>query len=308
MPTLEARSYGGWPHCARLSDGDLELLVTLDVGPRVIRLGRPGGPNLFKEFEDQLGRTRGPGWLSFGGHRLWHAPEVFPRTYAPDFSAVGHRWDGEVLRLEQVTEPETGIRKEIEIGLRDGGVHLVHRLINRNPWAIEVAAWCLSVMAPGGRALLPQEPFKPHPDVLTPARPLVLWHFTRMDDPRFTWGDRLIQLREASRPDSKQKIGVRNLQGWAGYELNGQLFLKSVPSIAGATYPDLGCNCELFTMPGFLEVETLSPLVKLEPGGTIEHVERWRVIQGVDLGRDERTVIDRLNPHLVEFGVAPLAA
>jgi hypothetical protein len=307
MATLEATPYGGWPHCVRLREGDLELVVTLDVGPRVIRLGRPGGQNLFKEFGDQLGRVSGDRWLSFGGHRLWHAPEVYPRTYAPDFSPVKHTWDGAVLRLEQATEPETRLRKDIEITPGAGGFHLVHRLTNLNPWAVEVAAWCLSVMAPGGRALLPQEPFRPHPDVLVPARPLVLWHFTRMDDPRFTWGDRLIQVREAPHPDSKQKIGVLNRQGWAGYELAGDLFLKTVASVAGATYPDMGCNCEIFTTPGFLEVETLSPLVKLEPGGTLEHVERWRVFHGVDLGREERTVIARLDPLLAEFGVPTLA-
>jgi hypothetical protein len=300
---LEATPYGGWKNCLRLSGDGLELIVTLDVGPRVIRLGIPGGRNLFKEFAEQLGKTSGAEWMSFGGHRLWHAPEVFPRTYAPDFSPVAHTWKDGTLRLVQRTEPETGIQKEIEITIRDQAVHLTHRLINRNPWAIEVAPWCLSVMAPGGRALIPQEEFRPHPDALSPARPLVLWHFTRMDDPRFTWGDRLIQLREDSSVDSKQKFGVRSSRGWAAYQLGDDLFLKTVSSIAGATYPDMGCNCELFTMPGFLEIETLGPLVKLEPNGGTDHSERWRVIHGLDLPLSERPLLAALGPYLRSFGV-----
>lgn len=40
-----------------------------------------------------------------------------------------------------------------------------------------------------------------------------------------------------------------------------------------ALYPDRGCNCELFTMPGFLEVETLSPLKNIKPGDSIMHRE-----------------------------------
>lgn len=300
---LEATPYGGWRNCLRLFGEGLELIVTLDVGPRVIRLGMPGGRNLFKEFDEQLGKTAGAEWMSFGGHRLWHAPEVYPRTYAPDFSPVDHAWKDGVLRLVQKTEPETGIQKEIEISIHDRAVHLTHRLVNHNPWAIEVAPWCLSVMAPGGRALIPQEEFRPHPDCLVPARPLVLWHFTRMDDPRFTWGDRLIQLREDASVDGKQKIGVRNSQGWAAYHLGDLLFLKSVSSIPGASYPDMGCNCEFFTMPGFLEIETLGPLVTLEPKEATDHAERWRVIPGVVLPSGERPLLAALSPHLRDFGV-----
>ncbi|MEP6894710.1 MAG: hypothetical protein ABI986_03790 [Chloroflexota bacterium] len=179
------------------------------------------------------------------------------------------------MKLIQKTEPETGIQKEIEFSIHNNSVQVTHRLINRNPWAVELAVWCLSVMAAGGRVLVPQENFIPHPDVLTPARPLVLWHFTRMNDPRFTWGDRLIQMRQDSQFDSKQKFGIRNAQGWAAYELGTDLFIKAVVLKSEATYPDMGCNFEFFTMPGFLEVESLGPLVKLEPSAAAEHVETW---------------------------------
>ena len=301
--TLENVAYGGWEHCLRLSDGNVELVVTLDVGPRVIRLGAVGRQNLFKEFDDQMGKTTGTEWMSFGGHRFWHAPEMFPRTYAPDFEPVEYTWGQDVLRLIQKTEPVNGIRKEIEITIQEGTIYLTHRLINCNPWAVELAPWCLSVMAPGGRALVPQEDFLPHPDVLLPARPLVLWHFTRMNDPRFTWGDRLIQFREDSTFGSKQKFGIRNTLGWAAYELGSDLFIKSTSFFSEATYPDMGCNFEFFTMPGFLEVESLGPLVKLEPSAVTEHVERWWVIPNVDLPAEEASLISALNPYLKQLGL-----
>jgi hypothetical protein len=303
MANLEKIPYGGWKNCLKLSGDSVELVVTLDVGPRVIRLGIPGGQNLFKEFDDQMGKTSGTEWLSFGGHRLGHAPEVFPRTYAPDFDPVEYSWKEEVLKLMPKTEPETGIQKEIEISIRNEAFHLTHRLINRNPWAIEVAPWGLSVMAAGGRLLVPQEVFIPHPTRLTPARPLVLWHFTRMNDPRFTWGDRLIQMREDSQINSKQKFGVRNAQGWAAYELGPDLFIKAIPLIPEAAYPDMGCNCEFFTMPGFLEVESLGPLVKLEPNAATDHLEKWWVIPNIELPNDEKHLIAALNPHLKHLGL-----
>ncbi len=306
MPRVETIPYGGWMNCLKMVGDGIELVITLDVGPRVIRFGSPGRRNLFKEFDDQMGRTSGTEWVSFGGHRLWHAPEVFPRTYALDFEPVEHTWKDNVLKLVQKTEAETGIQKEIEISIQNETVHLTHRLINRNPWAIEVAPWALSVMAAGGRLLVPQEDFIPHPDVLTPARSLVLWHFTRMNDPRFIWGDRLIQMREDSQVNCKQKFGVYNTQGWAAYQLGKDLFLKTIPLIPAGTYPDMGCNCEFFTMPGFLEVESLGPLVKLDPNGATEHIENWRVIPDVELPSEEKLLIAVLNPHLKDFGLATI--
>jgi hypothetical protein len=297
MTTMDIVEYGGWKRCARVRSRQVELVATLDVGPRVMRFAALDGPNLFKEFPDQLGRTSGSEWCIWGGHRLWHAPEVFPRTYAPDFEPVDWAWDGETLSLEQRVEPTTGIEKGIELTVSGATVLASHSLTNRNPWAIEVAAWALTIMAPGGRAIVPQEPYRPHPEALEPARPIVVWPYTRMNDPRFTWGDRLIQLRQDDTVPSKQKFGARNAQGWAAYQLRDQLFMKTFPCDAAATYPDMGCNCEFFTQPGFLEVESLSPLVRLEPGATVRHVERWSLWTGVSLPDREPELVDALEAY-----------
>ncbi len=73
---IEKLSYGGWPNCYRLTDGEVELVVTTDVGPRVIRYGFVGGQNLFWENPDQLGKSDEAYWQMRGGHRLWAAPEI----------------------------------------------------------------------------------------------------------------------------------------------------------------------------------------------------------------------------------------
>src|ERR1035437_1367338 len=138
--------YGGWKNCLRLINGKVELVVTLDVGPRIIRYGAVGGPNLFKEFPTRMGRTAadaGSEWADFGGHRLWHAPEVAPRTYALDYEPVDHAWQNGVLTLTQRTETTTGIQKIIRIQLLADRVELQHILVNHNLWVIEAAPWCL---------------------------------------------------------------------------------------------------------------------------------------------------------------------
>ncbi len=294
MTTMNRVSFGGWPNCVRLAAGDLELIATTDIGPRIIRFGFAGGPNLFKEYEDQRGLTGGAEWRIYGGHRLWHAPEAKPRTYAPDNDPVTWEWDGATLRLTPAVEASTGIEKQIEIALAPDGseARVLHRLINRNLWDIETAPWALSVMAPGGRLIAPQEPFRPHSEWLLPARPLVLWHYTDLSDPRWTLGARFLQLRQDPSRATPQKIGFLNRQGWAAYALAGLLFVKRYAALENAAYPDYGCNTETFTNADMLEVETLGPLARIPAGGAVEHLERWS-LRRADLGDFSEAALTR---------------
>lgn len=291
--------YGGWKNCLKLSNGTVELVVTLDVGPRVIRYGLVGGTNLFKEFPARMGLTAenaGSEWADFGGHRLWHAPEVVPRTYALDYEPVEHTWQNGVLTLTQRTEATTGIQKVIHIRLLEDRAELQHVLINHNLWSIEAAPWCLSVMAAGGRLIAPQEEYIGHPEALFPARRLVLWHYTKMDDPRYTWGERFIQMRQDDRCPTKQKFGMENAQGWVAYHLGTQAFVKTFDYRKDQTYPDYGCNCEFFTMPGFLEVETLGPSSRIEPGASVAHRETWYLFDKVSLPAGDAELVNAMQP------------
>ena len=289
---MEHVAYGGWPNCVRLANGLMELVVTTDVGPRVIRCGFVGGRNLFGEFAPDMGRTSGERWLPFGGHRLWHSPENVPRTYHPDFDRVEAAMDGGTLRLRQPVEQSTGIEKQIDITLdaREARVTVLHRLVNRGLWDIELAPWALTIMARGGRAIVPQEPHAPWPDALLPVRPLVLWGYTDMTDPRWTWGRRFIQLRQDPGTAAPQKIGLRNSAGWGAYVLGGDVFIKRAPFDPAARYPDFGSNWELFTNGDMLELETLGPLGILPAnGGTVEHREEWSLIRA-EVGMDDASI------------------
>lgn len=297
----EKVSYGGWQNCIRLSNGQIELIATTDVGPRVIRFGFVGGQNLFHEVKEELGKTGGEEWRPYGGHRLWHAPEQMPRTYAPDNEPVQYSYDGSTLVLTQPVEPSTGIVKQIEISPTNGQNHvkLVHRLINKNLWDIEAAPWCLTVMSAGGRAIFPQEPYRPHSEYLLPARAIVLWHYTDMRDPRWNWGTKYIQLKQNPNVPNddrgKQKVGLLNKQGWAAYVLHGEVFIKRFGFDPNATYPDYGCNTEAFTNAEMLEVETLGPLSKIPAGGAVVHVEHWFLFKA-EVGTDEADIDTQLLP------------
>ncbi|MDO8589617.1 MAG: hypothetical protein Q7T82_21540 [Armatimonadota bacterium] len=299
---MEKIEYGGWPNCIRLTNGTVELVATTDVGPRIIRYGFVGQDNEFHEAASDMGKIGGDEWRGYGGHRLWHAPEAKPRTYFPDNSPVRFEMNSDTLRLTQEVEPTTGMQKEIAMTTpgENGHVRVTHKITNTNLWPVEFAPWALTVMHGGGKAIFPQEPYSPHPDIpdypgqkidpkyYLPARNLIMWSYTKLSDPRWVYTDKYLLLKQDPKAERPQKIGMSNRQGWAAYARNGHLFVKTSQYQEGAVYPDGGCSFETFTNADMLEVETLGPVVNLAPGAGVTHIEDWYLFDGVEFEeRDE---------------------
>jgi hypothetical protein len=282
--TVEKVEYKGWKNNLRLSNGEAELILTLDVGPRVISYKLTDGKNVFVELADQLGKSGETEWVARGGHRLWVGPEDLTRTYAPDNSPIKYEeLPGGAIRLVQNPD-EYGIQKAMEVQLAPSGskVSVTHRIKNVATQEAELAPWVLTMMAPGGIEIIPLPAKRPHPGPpknakspkdYWPNQTMVLWPFTDFKDPRWEFGTKYITLRhDAQRGPTK--IGLAHQLGWIGYLNQGTLFIKRIPYEEGKSYPDNGCNFETFSNQEMQEIESLGPIVKLAPAKSVEHVER----------------------------------
>lgn len=296
--------YNGWPNCIRLNNDEIELVATTDIGPRIVRFGYINNQNFLYMVPQHLGKTGGDQWRIYGGHRLWHAPEAMPRSYHPDNGKVGYTISGNCIKLRQEREATTGIVKEMEITLSSdkNEVTVLHRLVNENLWDIELSVWALSMLVQGGRAIIPHEPYGAESEFLLPARSLALWQFTKMNDPRWLWGEKYIQAKQDPLYPSEQKIGVTNKQKWTAYYLNGEVLIKHFDFDPKSIYPDFGCNNEVFINGDFLEIETLGPLTKLAPGGAVEHTERW-LLAKVTTDQSEESIDAHILPLLDAFSM-----
>jgi hypothetical protein len=301
MTTFEKYPYGGWENTYRLSNGLVELVITGDVGPRVIRAGFVGEINLFCEMPEMLGKVGGDEWRIYGGHRLWHAPEVSPRTYTPDNDPVTLTQEDGFIRVNQAVEAPTGISKQIDIALAPDSAHatVTHRLTNHGLWDVQLAPWALSVMAAGGVGLFPLPQRGTHAENLAPTSTLSLWAYTNLSDPRWTLGERYILLRQDPAATVAQKIGATVPDGWGAYVKDGFMFLKTFDFDAVAEYADLNSVIEVFTNSDMLELETLGPVVSLAPGASVEHVENWFFYRDIPTPANDADV---------EQHIAPLAA
>lgn len=284
---MEKITYKDQSNCFKLSNGTVDVIVATNFGPRILFYGFAGGENILGEHPDAKAITELGEWRAWGGHRLWTAPEVNPRSYAPDNQPVEFTIENEnSIRLVGRAEPPTNIEKEMIVTLdaEGSGVTVAHKITNRNLWGIEVAPWALTIMNGGGEAIFPQEPYRSWDDYLLPARQLVLWHYTDLSDSRWTLGKKFLRLRSDAEQSAPQKIGLANKQNWAAYHRNETLFIKRFVYEEGAIYPDFGSNNETYTAGSFIELETLAPLQRLESGAAATHHERWSLFNEIELG------------------------
>jgi hypothetical protein len=308
---VETIPYQGWQHNLRLTSGDTELIITLDVGPRILSYKLAGGKNVFKEFADQLGTSGEKTWVGRGGHRLWTAPEDLTRTYAPDNGPVKYQElpgkEPGVIGVRLTPAPDTPykIQKEMDVFLAPGSrVEVVHRITNIGGDPTELAPWALTMMAPGGTEIIPLPPKKPHPgdpknahspDDFAPNQHLALWSYFDFADKRWTFGSKYITLRQDAK-HGPTKVGLAHRLGWVGYLNGGTLFVKRLTYEPHQHYPDGGCNYETFTNQDFLEMESLGPVVRLAPGEKAQLTENWELHKDVGESDDEAGIDKHILP------------
>ncbi|MFH1737789.1 MAG: hypothetical protein ABIH23_02190 [bacterium] len=295
--SIKKIEFEGWQNCYRMSNGKIDLIAVADVGPRILWFGFTGGENEFQVWEETLGKTGGLKWVPYGGHRLWIAPEAQPLTYFPDNVPVSVKMQSDTLVLtapvERSSEFEgsSGVQKEMIIQMdSEDSVRVIHSITNHNPWTIDLALWALTFMKPGGKLIIPNPSYGPHSENLLPVRSFTVWKYTEMGDPQFHWGNRYIILKQDTTREKPNKIGVANVEGWAAYQRGEHLFVKYHEHNLDAIYPDMGCSLETFTNNETLEFETLGPMIKLAPGETGEHIERWRLFKGINATDDEDSI------------------
>ena len=278
--------------CIHIANKTLSLTLTTSIGPRVLSLTPAGGNNLFVDLPEVILDCPGVGsYHLYGGHRLWHSPENSRRTYIPDSLPVSVENIDNGVILTQPVESDTQIQKSMQITLHDAMpiVAVDHTLTNKGLWPVELAPWAITMMKPGGFAILPQNRERTDPDGLLPNRQLVLWPYSNLNIKNLVWGHDALFLH-APLDEGAFKIGFPNPRGWIAYFNPPYLFVKRSVFQTDKTYPDNGCSSECYCNPQFLELETLGPLVSLQPGRMINHREIWEVHTIPDFEPDDSSL------------------
>jgi hypothetical protein len=180
---------------------------------------------------------------------------------------------------------------EIIINSEKNQVTINHKLINKGPWPIELSVWNITAMALGGIEIIPQSSLDTG---VLPNRNIVLWEYSSMTDKRVHWLDKYIVIEQ--NPDMKGpfKLGINNVDGWAAYINNGNMFIKKFKHCRGRSYPDSGVSYETYVNDNVIEMESLSPVIRVEYGHEAVHVETWSIEKGIKLEKIDAESVDNL--------------
>lgn len=294
-------SYKNFGKCIKMENESTTLIITVDVGPRIIYYGLNGKQNIFREdinrdtFNDKKELhdffETDENWYIYGGHRLWSSPESFPESYTPDNNPVPYEINGNSITLMPDDREKVGERHMLVVTMDDSTSDVIvrHAIKNISDYEIKLAPWCLTVAEKGGVEIIPQST---KDTGLLSNRRMVFWAYSDVQDPRFFMCDKYITLAQTDR-EQAFKIGVNNEDGWGAYLNNGQLFIKRFDFDQQGEYPDFSVNYETYTNQFIMEIESLGTLETLRSGEFTEYIERWQIKECSD-------TFDRKDPDSID--------
>ena len=276
--------HGVFGNCVKLENGFAELVVTLDFGPRILHFSLYEKENMFytdpqkKPLDKAFEVFEGDQHILYGGHRIWLSPEIVPRCYHPDNLPCETEKQENGIIVKSAIEKYNGIQKIMDIIMSEDSpeVKIDHTIINHGLWEIELGVWCVTMLAPGGKEILPMPCKKTG---LLSNRNISLWDYSDMSDERVYWGKDYITLSQNPKIAQPFKLGFNNEAGWGAYFNKGQVFIKFYEPEINGSFPDNGCSYETYTNDFMLETETLSGVELLATGDSISHEEEWRIYE-----------------------------
>lgn len=295
---IKLDDYNGLGKAIQMTGETLELVVTTDIGPRILKYSVIGGKNIFDDQVPITEKVFDDTWKIYGGHRIWHAPEAYPRSYMPDSIPVeSYELLDNGIILVQKEEPWTHIQKVMEIRMFKNHISICNRLINKGAWPIKASVWSLTIGGCGGREIVP---IVQRNTGLLANRSVVLWPNCAMNDEKIYWGKKYIAVDCTTESKADFKFGCANEYGWAAYFNHNCCLIKKYKHIRGAEYPDYGCSWETYTANWGVELESLSPLETIMPGAAIDHEDELYLFDNVKYPSRDEEEIDLIMAPLAE--------
>lgn len=290
-------AYQEYGRCLKLENGVLEVLITVDIGPRIIFFGAPGGENMFFNDKNQERVVKGPLFESifgegaeyhfYGGHRMWLAPQLMLHTCVPDNIPVPYELTEHGVVLTPAAQKVPGMQPVMSVTMNPEQAEITVDVSYRNisEENKSYAAWQISQFDIGGVAFIPfAEPRRQsepgavptQQELLSPLKPdgqITSFLGCFADDPRCRMDSRFITLQQDPEISSPIKIGTPNRMGYAMYANKGYVAAIQFQHDDTKAYTDWGCSFETYTDAAFLELESLGAFETVAPGESIAHRE-----------------------------------
>jgi hypothetical protein len=302
---IKETDYENYGKCVRISNKIIDVVVTIDFGPRIVRFGFVGGANILYNDLERNYVTRTPSiterygkdaaFYSYGGHRVWLSPERMPETYYPDNEPViyGILPEGVSFTPARQRQNELQLSFEVIMGEEATDIMIVHSAKNFSKEKQALSLCAVTMVAGGGVEIIPQN--QDSNQTLLPNRTISVWPYTDIADKRIFLGNKYLTVRQDASNEQALKIGVNNILGWAAYVNGGYTLVKHYVHDTPAVYPDFGCSYETSLSKDYVEMNSLSPIYGIEQGKAIRHVENLSIHKTPDFSAslDDEDAIEK---------------
>jgi hypothetical protein len=254
---------------ASLRNDHLQMDYLTETGPRLVRMLLPGSDqNLLGESPDVTLDTGEGQYKLHGGHRLWAAPEKPGWSYVADDWPLAVSASENSVLLEQNNKDGFGFSIRMTLAPRSPSLQLTHTVTNNHASSIQFAPWAITILPLGGQAVLPANGSMPKVE---------LWPYSLRNDGRLQRRENAVLV--SAEPGPAYKMGAFLPGGVCAYQLGETLLVKRFETGPGS-YPDNGCNVEVYANEHYIELETLAPLAKVLPGQSVSFKETWDLYTG----------------------------
>ncbi|MDZ7316911.1 MAG: T9SS type A sorting domain-containing protein [candidate division KSB1 bacterium] len=288
-------NYNGWGWQAIVMQNQLITVATVPViGARIMQYDLGDHPSLFIN-PAELGKTHAPNqsvWYNYGGYKVWPAPQEVWNWPPPaildagPYSAeiVDNTQDSVAVFVKSKKEtwsktPNISMERRAVIYRHSSRVKVEQSILNEGAKQVNWSVWSVSQCIVNHPGQKDYENF---------------WVYFPIKTEGSVFGASGVKASAASaawkgemapgvygvqfKPEGK-KIFADSPEGWIAYvdEKDGVGFFKVFDVYHGESYPDGGACNEVWinNSPAYLEVEVLSPIWPIAPGGKITFVEDW---------------------------------
>ncbi len=299
---VSQNTYHGWDRAYRMGNGDATLVLVPQIGGRIMAYSLTGSETLFYQNPDEFGKlydiTPQP-WHNYGGYKVWNAPQDrwgWPPDPWLDYGPYSVQILGPLkVRTRGAPSFETGIvyTREIEMAESGSRVSINQTMTNITDHEVEWSVWDVTQLQRPDWIVFPLNPKSIFPDGVNhhndKSKESKGWHV--VDDWMY-----INYLGDGG------KLGADSHAGWIAYVKDNQIYLKIFPIYADEKYPHKGDTVEVYTAETYIEVEVLSPLVKLGPGKSYTFTEQWYLMRSDQDLKEMEDVKVAIEPLVKEIG------
>jgi tetratricopeptide (TPR) repeat protein len=289
--TVETTDFIGWTNSWKISNRSCELILVPAIN-HVMSFSLTSGSNLLwvaPEVNGGMVQEAGTNWHNFGGDKVWPTSLDLWRKYTgrrwpPSYAFDGGRATAEPIpggvRMTSKEDSDFGAVcvREFVMDPKEPLVYVRQYFKKQRGGSVDMTVWSVTQVRRPSFCLLP---LGKEDDGLRYRKlgELLPGSFSTHQSVLSLKNDDAVSQKVGVMPDSSLKAG------WvaACFETEGAMLLQSHELQSGVTYPDNGCDAEVFAGGGefgrYSEIELLGPMTVMSEGRRYDHDVVWQILR-----------------------------